>query len=194
MLTVTLKPTVIKQHNMKEKISDEKFEELVDKQVLEYIKDKNPNLWHQMAMEWNWDSSSVFLNWLVDNPKTDKATALMIYWKSAPRYWKKFLDRNDVISKKEYGLADFEFVEKVENNILNDFYQECNFEFDPKNDEQNYDWTNDYADEITVRNIPEILFEKIKGQKVEEPENFTEGMPPELYEMQDELYEKYDIE
>jgi len=42
----------------------------------------------------------------------------MIYWKSAPRYWKKFLDKDDLIKKEEYSLADFEFVEKVENNIL----------------------------------------------------------------------------
>ena len=92
---------------MKEKISDEKFEEIVNDIVLDYVKTANPEIWHQMAMEWNWDCSSAFLNWLVDNPKTDKATALMIYWKSAPKYWKKFKDKNDLISKEKYSLADF---------------------------------------------------------------------------------------
>lgn len=178
---------------MKEKISNEKFEELVNEQILEYVKKANPELWHQMAMEWNWDSSSVFLNWLIDNPKTDKATALMIYWKSAPGYWKKFIDKHDLLSKEDYSLANFEFVERVEENILKNFYQESYFEFDPKNDNQSYDWTNDYIDDIAVRNIPDIMFEKIEGRKVDEPENFIEGMPAELYEMQDELYEKYDI-
>jgi len=35
---------------MKEKISDEKFDELVDNQILEYVKGRNPKIWHQMTM------------------------------------------------------------------------------------------------------------------------------------------------
>ncbi|MEL0650609.1 MULTISPECIES: DUF4274 domain-containing protein [Flavobacteriaceae] len=179
---------------MKEKITDERFEEILNDLIIEYAKTTTPTIWHQMAMEWNWDSSSVFLNWLTDNPLTDKGTALMIYWKSAPRYWKKFKDKKDLISKEKYSLNDFEFTEKIEGNYLKNFYKQNIFEYNPKSDEQGYDWTNDYLDEKIVRDIPKIMFEKVEGKKVDEPKDFIEGFPPELDLLKQGIFEKYEIE
>ncbi|MBN9336516.1 MAG: DUF4274 domain-containing protein [Chryseobacterium sp.] len=175
---------------MKEKITHEKFQQLFDEIVIRFAEKQTTKIWHQMAMEWN--ETSVFLNWLADNPKTDKATALMMYWKSAPRYHKQFNDREDVLKKQSRAVAGFDFVEKIEKNYLNGFYETQNFEFNPKNDEQGYDWTSEYQDKPKVREIPEMMFEQLIGEQVKEPENFIEGMPPELYDLQDELYERYD--
>ncbi|WP_405397778.1 DUF4274 domain-containing protein [Maribacter sp. Asnod2-G09] len=179
---------------MKEKITDDRFEDILNSIIISYAKKSSPLIWHQMAMEWNWDSSSVFLNWLVENPLTDKGTALMIYWKSAPRYWKKFKDKKDLITKEKYSLNNFEFIEKIEANYLNGFYKQSTFEYNPKNDEQGYDWTNDYLDEEIVRDIPKIMFEKVEGKKVVEPKDYIEGFPPELDLLRQEIFEKYEIE
>lgn len=42
-----------------------------------------------------------------------------------------------------------------------------------------------------VREIPPVMFQKLEGEMVPEPEGFIEGMPPELYDLHDELCEKY---
>lgn len=140
---------------------------------------------YQMAMEWNWDCSDGFLNWLVDNSLTDKSTILMIYWKSAPRYFKQFKDRNEVLYKQSYSINDFDFIEKIEKNYINDFYGSSVFEFEPSF------WTREYAEIKLANPIPEIMFNKINGKVVENPTDFTEGCPPELNALLEELYEKY---
>ncbi|MHC5354590.1 DUF4274 domain-containing protein [Myroides sp. LJL115] len=46
--------------------------------MIDFAKTQSTKVWHQMVMHWNWDNYTSFLNWLVDNPTTDKATILMI--------------------------------------------------------------------------------------------------------------------
>jgi hypothetical protein len=176
--------------NMKNTISEEKLEELENEIIINYVKTKSPKIWHQMVMEWNWDNSSTFLNWLINNALTDKATALMIYWKSGPRYSKQFKNKEEL--EKSYYLNTFEFIEKLEHNYLTGFYKNQNFEYNPKND-NNFDWTNEYIGLDIVKEIPQSLFLKLEGEKINEPVDFTEGMPPKLYDKLEDLYDKYDI-
>lgn len=74
------------------------------------------------------DSYPAFINWLIKNTETDKATILMIYWKSEPRF-------------KE----STSFAEKIEPLYLSGFYKQANFSFDPK-DDIGEDWTSSFPD------------------------------------------------
>ncbi|MBW1294831.1 DUF4274 domain-containing protein [Aquimarina litoralis] len=152
---------------------DETLDDFFEEVLLKLIPNLSPKIWHQMVMEWNWDSYSSFLNWLIENPKTDKATVLMIYWKSEPRYDK-----------------DFEFVEKIEQQYLNDFYQQSNFLFDPK-DDLGEDWTVILSDSHN-RNIPKAMLKKLDGEKISVPDGFIEGIPPNIDDLFQELYNEYD--
>lgn len=177
---------------MKEKISNEKVQALIDEIIIKYAEKQTPKIWHQMAMEWN--ETSAFLNWLVDNPKTDKATALMIYWMSGPRFFKQFKDRETTKDVIGYTTS-FDFTENLENKYLSDFYKNIKFSFDPNTaDYSGVIWADGYLDKPIVREIPTKMFEKLQGETIEEPQGFIEGMPPELYDILDELYEKYDID
>lgn len=177
---------------MKEKISNKKFQELIDETIIKYAEKQTPKILHQMAMEWN--ETSAFLNWLIDNPKTEKATALMIYWMSGPRFFKQFRDRET--AKEVIGsTTGFDFTENLENKYLSGFYKNNKFSFDPNTaDYSGVIWAEQYLDKNIVSAIPAAMFEKMQGEAVEEPQGFIEGMPPELNDIQDELYEKYDIE
>ena len=44
------------------------------------------------------------------------------------------------------------------------------------------DWTSEYSNQKTVREIPAIMFEKLAGEKVEYPDNFIEGLPEMYYQ------------
>ncbi len=152
---------------------DETLDDFFEEVLLKLIPNLSPETWHQMVMEWNWDSYSSFLNWLIKNPKTDKATVLMIYWKSAPRY------------NKDFGL-----VEKIEKQYLNGFYKQSNFLFNPK-DDVGEDWTVISSDSYD-RKIPDIMLKKVEGKKIAEPNDFIEGIPPGMHNLFQELFEVYE--
>ena len=141
------------------RISQEDYDELESKIIIEFATKQPQKLLYQMVMEWNWDCSDSFLNWLVDNPLTDKSTVLMIYWKSAPRYLKQFKNREDVLERESHSINDYDFIEKIERNYLNGFYQVSNFKFDPKEEL----WTEEYLEIKTVKEIPRTMFNKLNG-------------------------------
>ncbi len=136
------------------------------------------------------------LNWIKSNPEIDKAIILAAYWMSAPRWKKKFLNREDCLEKQGYGIEEFDFVEEVEQKYMDGFYKKEELKFDPKNDVENYDWTSDYLDEPVVREIPEIMFTPTKGtiEVKEFPEDFDEGLPIDYAQKIYQIFEQYEVE
>ena len=184
---MTARIQTFEKNFMQLKISQEEYDNLESKIIVKFASKQSQKVLHQMVMEWNWDCSDSFLNWLIDNPLTDKSTVLLIYWKSAPRYLKQFENREEVLEKESHSIDDYDFIEKLEKNYINEFYELNNFEFDP-NEEL---WTEEYLNIKIVKEIPEIMFNKVNGKLIENPTNFTEGCPPELDRLLEELYEKY---
>lgn len=172
---------------MQLKISQEEYDILESKIILEFAEKQSQKILYQMVMEWNWDCSDSFLNWLVDNPSTDKSIVLMIYWKSTPRYLKQFKNREDVLDRESHSINDYDFIEKIERNYLNGFYDTNNFGFDPSEEL----WTEEYLEIETVKEIPAEMFDKVNGISIESPTDFTEGCPPKLDKLLENLYEKY---
>lgn len=157
------------EEQKKNKLALEKFVSFVETQPTE--------VWHQMVMDWNWDNSD-FLNWFIQNPNTDKATILMIYWNSAPAW-------------------GFEGKEEIESKYIEGFYTHQQFYYDPT-DDRGIDWTTEYAQPDTSpkepKEIPEIMYQKLSGKEVSEPpREWIEGMPPDLfYEIEEILYDSED--
>ena len=178
---------------MKQKISQEEYDRLSNNILLDYVRNATPVVWHQMAMDWNYDNSNAFFDFLIENSETDKATALMIYWMSAPRFSKQYEDRNDVLAKESWYVEDFDFIEKLEAKLISGFFVSSNFAYNPKKEHTGTDWTSEYLDLKTVREIPAQLFESLDGQIVPEASSFIEGFPPDVMDQFDILNDKYDI-
>jgi hypothetical protein len=151
---------------MEKKMEGNKAGEIAIKKIIEFAQNSTSDVWHQMIMDWNWDNFTGFFDWLIENHDTDKATILMIYWKSGPS---KYFKNKDII----------------ENRYINAFYKKSEIAFDPKNDGGD-DWTK-YI--ITTDTIPEIMFNKLDGRNIPYPENFIEGIPEKLFYEIEELYE-----
>lgn len=177
---------------MKHQISQEKYDYLSNKILLDYVKDATPIVWHQMAMDWNYDSDNAFFDWLIDNPQTDRATVLMIYWMSAPQLNKQYKDRDDVLSKEAWYIDDFDFIETLEPKLLQGFFQNNNFSYNPKGDHTGTDWTTQYSDLKMVREIPAQLYQAQEGLIVPEA-NFIEGIPQDVEDQWQRLDEEYKI-
>ena len=52
--------------------------------------------------------------------------------------------------------------------------------FNPSND-YGFDWTNEYSNYETNRNIPKIMYQKIEGKDIEVGIEYIEGFPKHLW-------------
>ncbi|MFD2561822.1 DUF4274 domain-containing protein [Aquimarina rubra] len=146
---------------------------IIDQKIITYANKVSPISWHQMAIDWNYDGSKTFLEWLIDNNNTEKATVLMIYWMSNPK-------------------KGFKFQNKLEENYISGFYNNETILFDPKDDD-GIDWTKEYPN-TSANHIPKIMFQKINGKKIESSENYIEGIPEDLFYEIETLYDENEID
>ena len=54
---------------------------------VEWLAAANPDDWHRVALDFNWDEPLYLLYWIVQQDNCDIATALDIFWKGQPAYW-----------------------------------------------------------------------------------------------------------
>jgi hypothetical protein len=143
--------------------------EMANRKIIEFAKNQESEVWHQMVMGWNWDNNTDFLDWLIDNPKTDKATILMIYWKSVPNERSK----NKKVIEERY----------------NNFYNNQKIAYNPKDDEGT-DWISEIINyDNSINTIPEIMFQKLEGKNINYPKDFIEGLPEDLFYEIENLYD-----
>ena len=145
--------------------------------LLKRISTYSPEIWHKIALAWNWDNGITPLTWTISQPTCDKGTALLIYWRSGPGYMAKYKTRNDV---PEYEQTLYDLIAEIERKYVNGFYKTEAFAFDPQLD-QGTDWTTQYVSYPQNKEIPPVMYETTKGTQVTS-EFVNEGYPPEVWE------------
>ena len=167
------------------KITSEQYRQMMDELVIEFLKTASIEERHQLVSEWNYRSQGGIniQRWIANDPNTDKATALMLYWKRLPAPWylKTYANRDEVHWTE---LDDFDLMEKIENFYLSGLYQNHSFAFDPSSNGGNdgIDWTIKPSWIEAKREIPAIMFEKLMGREVPCSKDFDEGVPPHVWE------------
>lgn len=153
----------------------------INEALIKYLKKNTPREWHQTANGWNWDSNLDVLKWIIFQKECDKATALLIYWRSIPHWTHQYLSEKEVRGEKD--LYNLNFL--VEKNYMSGFYTYENIRFDPNND-NGFDWTREYQDLPQKQKIPEVMFKAISGVVLPKAE-LIEGYPKEIY---DQFYQE----
>lgn len=145
-------------------------------------------------MLWNFDNEQKIIDWIIDNKNTDKATALMIYWLMEVGFSKKYASREEVIAKgDEWYLDNYDLIQKIEKNLVSDFYENQNFAYNPFSDKYGYNRIEDAESYELVTTIPDSLKVILKGEKISEIDRY-DGIPKELLEEYDALAERIDEE
>lgn len=73
-------------------------------------------------MAWNFDNPQPIIPWIINNPDTDKATALLIYWLMQPAYFKEnYANREEIMKKYPYMADDFDIIEEIEEKYMAGF-------------------------------------------------------------------------
>jgi hypothetical protein len=174
-------------------MSNDEFQQEEQNVWLDFLNHATTVEIHQAVIDSNWDGNGLLINWIKDNPNVDRGTILIAYWMSGPGWFKQYLNRDDVIEKAEYNLEQYDIIEELEHKYISGFFKENKIEMDPESDQNGYNWTTDYQDEKRVREIPEIMFQKLPGEKIIRPEGWEEGLPPEYYSRIEKLIQEYDI-
>ena len=131
--------------------------------LIELLQQRDPDVWHQVAMGWNWDGGVAPLTWIVRQPQCDLGTALLIYWRGGPGFFKQYGSREDVPAYLSVELYDL--LEDVEGRLTSGFYNRHEIAFNPRSDDA-YDWTTSYKDIPANRKIPEQLYEAASGRVI----------------------------
>jgi hypothetical protein len=129
--------------------------------LIAVLQRSDPDVWHQVAMGWNWDGGVAPLEWMIRQPKCDRGTALLIYWRGGPGFFKQYARREDV--PPELSSELFNLLEEVEGRFMSGFYTRQEIAFNPRSDDT-YDWTTRYAE--AVGKIPAQMFAAAPGREV----------------------------
>ena len=89
--------------------------------IIDYLKKNFPKERQLLAIDWNFDNSKDVIKWIVEQPDTDKGTALFLYWYMNPQYFRQYENREDCKKKASWLLEDYDIVETLEKIIFQDF-------------------------------------------------------------------------
>jgi len=144
-----------------------------------YLQEATPAQWHIYVARSNYDDNGAALQWLIDNPQIDRATALMIYWNLGAEWYAQFDDSDDLYEAQRERVAMLRLIEER----YPDYYANQGIWFDPKHSDGTR--PGDYADITQKRAIPAKMLEATTGSEyvdTENPDGYDEGLPLELVE------------
>lgn len=170
-------------------IDEDEFDELSADLIIDYLKKNTPEERRLLAISWNFDNPKKVIQWIADQPDTDRGTILYLYWYMAPAFYKEnYADRKECEDENPWGLEDYDIIDTIEKNWLSGFYKNQIYAFDPSEDSyaDGYDWTAAYDESRAKSKIPEALFEPLMGEMLEKP-GWEEGIPEEISEIMDML-------
>jgi len=110
---------------------------------------------HYLVDIYNWDDGIEILFWIINSDKCDKATALMIFWRSCPDYYLEKPENELEVYEKEISQLLKTIIESFKSNK----FKKSLFNYNPQEDfeiEQ---------DQILNWDIPEEMTKMIKGFK-----------------------------
>lgn len=125
-----------------------------------FLQLNHPAELHYLASIYNWDDSPIVLDWVLDSPLCSRATANLIFWRSAPDYYLRY-DLNDLDS---CPIRDREVLSLLNNFVrryASGSFHEIDIDFDPEAE----------IEEITTPEpkweFPAGVYDRIHGLKIQ---------------------------
>ena len=175
------------------RIDEDAYDELSAELIIDYLKKHDPEARQMLALTWNFDNPKNVIQWIVEQPDTDKGTCLLLYWQMAPGFSKKFANREECESTDKWYLEDYNIIQTLEQNYTSGFYQEQRYAFNPQHDpyQEGYDWTEDLDTSTFKVPIPQEMFLALDGIVLDVP-SWEEGIPEDLQPAMDRLADVVD--
>ena len=110
-----------------------------------------------LASEYNWDDGVIVLDWIIDSPKCDMGTAIMIFWMAEPDYYFDYT----IDSVDEWAKDVWELLQKIITKMRNEEFVESKFEFNPSKNGYQTKWESAKG----IWTLPSVLIEGTIGVK-----------------------------
>jgi hypothetical protein len=144
-----------------------------------------PDAWHCVAEGWNWDAGEDPLWWIVTRPDCDRATALMVFWKTVPYH---YLGRQPWETTEP---VDYDLYHTIRARWAGGFYTRAELAFDCERDVYPVDFDRhrrSFGDEVDQVMPPEMR--RLDGRRLD-TRDYIEGIPSRFWDAEDD-YEDED--
>lgn len=144
--------------------------------MIDWLADKNPDVWFEVTQHLNWDSSGRVLDWIISQPRCDKANAASVFWGANPLYYL----RGDTVKRDSEG---FLLLDKVLRNWKAEFYTRAELAWSE-------DWRAQYSEAVAARrdqddplSIPNDLLGPLHGRAPNVPDDMRAENNVDLYDL-----------
>lgn len=139
----------------------ERLEAEIEEETIAFCRDNpNPEELHAFAATWNWDKGTWAVEEILDNPACEAATALLIYWRSAPEYFRQYADRDAIVAANalESELKTFDFLKKLETRYVAGEFRVGSISYNPSDPSENLVGMYDDHRDRFVRELPAVMY------------------------------------
>jgi len=156
----------------------------VDRALIDWLKEQNPDNWHRVAISWNWDWGFFVLVWIVSQPDCDKATAQHLFVLTNPDYFLRFRTRDAMLGSERVNIEGFDFLKLLAGRWSEGVYRRSEIAtMDDLLKVQSYRQAYRETEAPYKDRLPWVvndeIFEVFKGRVID-ASDYQEGIPPEL--------------
>jgi hypothetical protein len=145
------------------------------KAMIDWLKDKSPDVWFDVSKDLNWDNSERVLDWIVSQPSCDRANAAFIFWNASPDYYMENYARREGLEATGRRL-----IEKILRNWKTGFYQRAELRGDEDHRKRYRDTIARLPGRHDPFSIPADLLGPFKGREPKVPREHDKRYNKEL--------------
>ncbi len=152
---------------------DDDIDEQAWQLLIAHLQEATPQQRHLFAARSNYDDNHDALQWLADDPRTEHATALLMYWSLGAEFHTQYATDDEVPG---WARSSHRLIRQIEERCLTGFYASGTLYFDPRHGPVP---PGDYADVEQKRPIPPAMLAAVMGnEEVDlDDEHYDEGLP-----------------
>lgn len=141
----------------------------------DWLETAGPRERHTFVRRANYDSGEHHVRFVLDQPTTDRATALAAYWILGASYYSRYAAADDV---PEDERPTWELLRSIEDRYAAGFWADHGIAFDPTDDDE-IDWTDDYGAPVS-RPVPDVMRRAVGGGLVDDA-GTEDGLPLDVH-------------
>ena len=141
----------------------------------DFLRAATPQQRHTFVRRTNYDGGDATIRFVLDDPTTDRATALAAYWILGACYYSRYATAEETA---DYERPTWELLRSIEERYAAGFWADHGIAFDPTDDDE-IDWTDDYGAPV-ARPVPEVMRQAVPGELVDDA-GTEDGLPLDVH-------------
>jgi hypothetical protein len=100
-----------------------------DEALIRWLAKRDPDEWHRVAQSWNWDRGHMPLRWIIQQADCDRATALLVFWRTDASYYLRYGHRDEIRLRSQREIYDL--LCEIRQNWMDGKYRRSEIAYDP---------------------------------------------------------------